>query len=186
MNGKDLLEAMTYVDEKYVDEAEKQSLKRSVPLGWLSAAACLCILIGGAVFLLQPGVSKDCAAMPENGSVMEDSVMEAERATEPATATMPSGIEEPSVSLRIDAWNDDGFIATVCDGETDADQLPLGQEVTVRFDEQIRVNGEQGVPTEADFPVGSHVIVIFHSYTEENGAVSLVMTAILTADTTDE
>ena len=88
MNGKDLLEAMTYVDEKYVDEAEKQSLKRSVPLGWLSAAACLCILIGGAVFLLQPGVSKDCAAMPENGSVMEDTAMEAERATEPATATM--------------------------------------------------------------------------------------------------
>ena len=183
MNGKDLLEAMTHVDEAYVDEAENQRLKRGIPLGWLSAAACLCILIGGAVFLLQPGVSKDCAAMPENGSVAMDSVMEA--VGDPERETVASTVGEPSVCLRIDAWNDGSITATVCDAVADAEQLPLGQEVTVLFDEQIRTNREWRMPTEEDFPVGSHVIVIFHSYTKENGAVSIVVTAILSADTTE-
>lgn len=190
MNGKDLLEAMGHVDEKYVDEAEYRTLKRRLPVGWLSVAACLCLLIGGAMFLLKPGYSNDCAAMPESNSgsnmAMDSNVAETaagvDRYGEEATEAEYSYGEQPSVTLRIVAWNTDSITATVCDSEEDAEILPLGQEVTVLFGERIRTNREWRMPTEADFPVGSHVVVIYHSYMEENGEVSIVMEAIMEAE----
>ena len=43
MNGKDLFEAMSHVDERYIDEAESKMIPKTIP--WLklaSMAACLC------------------------------------------------------------------------------------------------------------------------------------------------
>ena len=51
MNGKDLFEAMSHVDEKFVHEAENSTIrKRNVVLWmkWAAAAACLCLLLLGA------------------------------------------------------------------------------------------------------------------------------------------
>lgn len=46
MSGKELLEGMSYVDDKYIEEAEKQFIRHPVQRNWIrwaSLAACLCI-----------------------------------------------------------------------------------------------------------------------------------------------
>ena len=75
MSGKDLFEGMSYVDERFVDEAENKSYPKRVVSPWLkvaSMAACLCLLIF-CLYNLQPylrgeteGVGQEAAdAMPE-------------------------------------------------------------------------------------------------------------------------
>lgn len=51
MSGKDLLESMSYIDDLYIDEAETQTIRKTtIPwLKWVSAAACLCIVILGVI-----------------------------------------------------------------------------------------------------------------------------------------
>ena len=52
MSGKELLEGMSYVDERFVDEAEHQTIKKRSVSPWmklLPVAACLCILLVGVV-----------------------------------------------------------------------------------------------------------------------------------------
>ena len=52
MSGKELLEGMSYVDERFVDEAEHQTIKKRSLSPWmklLPVAACLCILLVGVV-----------------------------------------------------------------------------------------------------------------------------------------
>ena len=67
MTGTDLLEALSFVDEKYIQEAETARLSAKIP--WvkvLSVAACLCILITGALALEHIGYkgAKEEAAAP--------------------------------------------------------------------------------------------------------------------------
>lgn len=48
MTGAELFEALSFVDEKYIQEAENANLHRATPwMKVLSVAACLCILITG-------------------------------------------------------------------------------------------------------------------------------------------
>lgn len=48
MTGKDLFDALRFVDERYIAEAESATLGRNTPwMKWVSLAACLCILITG-------------------------------------------------------------------------------------------------------------------------------------------
>ena len=52
MSGKELLEGMSYVDDRFVDEAEHQTIKKRSLSPWmklLPVAACLCILLVGVV-----------------------------------------------------------------------------------------------------------------------------------------
>lgn len=52
MSGRELLEGMSYVDERFVDEAETQTIQKRVINTWmrlLPVAACLCILLVGVV-----------------------------------------------------------------------------------------------------------------------------------------
>lgn len=52
MSGRELLEGMSYVDERFVDEAETQTIKKENRRLWLKllpAAACLCMLLVGTI-----------------------------------------------------------------------------------------------------------------------------------------
>lgn len=52
MSGRELLEGMSYVDERFVHEAETQTIQKRVISPWmrlLPVAACLCILLVGVV-----------------------------------------------------------------------------------------------------------------------------------------
>lgn len=54
MSGKELLEGMSYVDERFIDEAEHQTIKKkstSPRMKLLPIAACLCIVVFGVASL---------------------------------------------------------------------------------------------------------------------------------------
>lgn len=48
MTGQELFAALSFVDERYIAQAETATLGRNTPwIKWVSAVACLCILITG-------------------------------------------------------------------------------------------------------------------------------------------
>lgn len=76
MSGKELLEGMSYVDERFVDEAEHQTIKKRSISPWmklLPVAACLCILLVGAVSIwdMMPFNAKSESAAGDQESMQE-------------------------------------------------------------------------------------------------------------------
>ena len=67
MNIKKFSEALTKIDDKYVDEAIQYKGKRKtlIPLKWSAAAACICLIIVGSVFYIKTndaGTANDTGA----------------------------------------------------------------------------------------------------------------------------
>jgi hypothetical protein len=78
MNGNDLLNGLSHVEDRYVEEAEREKPGRKLPVGWLSMAACLCVLV---TVLLSGGFglksTNDAAMeMQSNGSAKEETLGE--------------------------------------------------------------------------------------------------------------
>lgn len=76
MSGKELLEGMSYVDERFVDEAEHLTIKKRSISPWmklLPVAACLCILLVGAVSIwdMMPFNAKSESAAGDQESMQE-------------------------------------------------------------------------------------------------------------------
>ena len=180
MNGKDLLEAMGSVDEKFVDEAENKIVRKRIPMGWLSAAACLCILIGGAMLWLKPVYTNDCAMPESNGSsdMLSDETLAATEDSVHGPPEMNGRI--PFMVLRIDGWNEEGFTGTLCGEEESWGGILPGEEVTVLIEWEIQVygDGEVRIPTAEDFPEGSIVTVGFCDLREEDGEFAITATII--------
>lgn len=187
MNGRELLEAMGHVEERYVDEAEYKMPRKSIPLGWISAAACLCILIGGAMLWIQPQVTNDSTAMENNGG--GNMAMESDVAETAGTMKVTDGAvltEDPCVHVRILAWTEDGFTGLV-ECEPYSNTFADGTELTVRFGEKTSVmiyvdeathRWEDRMPTEMDFPVGTLVCVQFQTILEDGAIFAAVIDAV--------
>ena len=92
MTGTKLLEALSFVDEKYIQEAENAKLRTGTPwMKILSVAACLCILLTGVYAfsrMQQKTAETEAAAPPMAG---QDIVEEAAPA---ATAAAPEAALE--------------------------------------------------------------------------------------------
>lgn len=187
MNGNDLLAGMGHIDEKYVEEGELGTIRRKkLPIGWLSLAACLCIVVCAA--LLLPNLS---ASSTSNECAMEDCAVECEEETMAAVEykDILSGtevaVEWPTLTLRIEEWDETGFTATVI-GSEDTDLFSPGTEVRVRFSEDMGVETaqdsvvtyESGAPTEAEFPAGTVVAVRLVSWTEDEAGVIILIESI--------
>ena len=73
MTGQELFHALSFVDERYIAEAETAKLGRNIPwMKWASMAACVCILVTGVFAYSQmqqktaaPEAAAPPAAMPE-------------------------------------------------------------------------------------------------------------------------
>lgn len=79
MSAKELLEGMCYVSERFVEEAEHQTVQKKVSRPWmrlLPAAACLCILVVGAVSLWDylPFHSGNTESMTEDDTLQQETV----------------------------------------------------------------------------------------------------------------
>ena len=155
MTGTELIEALSFVDEKYIQEAETAKLGRNTPwMKVLSVAACLCILITGA-YALSRMQSKGAMESMIEAAAPEAAVEEAAPAEEPAaTAAAPkqeSAAEEPVaeegisaaageleqipyVQLRILGQTDSGFAAVVEAVSDEPTSLEVGMELTIVFD----------------------------------------------------
>ena len=61
MNGKDLFEGMSFVDERFVEEAESMRIPKRTVAPWIkitSMAACLCLVLFG-LHSLMPDQSQE-------------------------------------------------------------------------------------------------------------------------------
>lgn len=155
MTGLELLEALSFVDERYIAEADTVKLGRQIP--WvkiLSVAACLCILIAGAFALENIGYmgAKEEAAAPAAPQAAPEAAPAAtEAAMEEAAPLMPSDgtVEEsaaekpvttdelhniPFATLRIVSVADDHWIAVVEELPDEPVELEVGMELKVVID----------------------------------------------------
>ena len=165
MTGQDLLHSLSFVDERYIAEAETAVFYRKIP--WakvLSAAACLCILIVGALTLENMGAKEEAAApaaaAPE---AMQESATEAappapeECITEDAVEEIPSGELQhiPYAILHIVKVLDDGSFEAVVEA---TEPMEMDTQVKLVIDPDM-VPGEAYTDTEYTQTVTENMVV---------------------------
>ena len=165
MNGKDFFEAMSYVDERFVDEAENGKIPKttgSLWIRWGSLAACLCLMVL-AVYGLRPYWDRTAT----EGILIED-------VQEFVNGTPGSIPEVPSVILYVDETTETGFVGIVTE-LVDTDVLEVGMELNVVMADNTRHETEDRIPSmsadsKADY-VGSYVCVQFIAYNRETQTI---------------
>lgn len=188
MSGKALFEGMSYVDERFVDEAENQTLPKRTVAPWMKAAsvaACLCLIVFSIFHLNQflhlgpagglTGEGAADGALPGEGV---ESVIEAESQESSIIApeVRPTG-EGPSVILRVDEMTDIGFTGTVA-AFVDTDILEIGMELNVIVADGTRNETFEENPVVSEGSeesmvslTGTYVMVRFIEYDEETQTI---------------
>ena len=190
MTGKEILEALSFVDESYIDEAENGKIKSKIQFKkLLPLAACFCLLLGALMVTYQIYRTSVhiCEPPPESTMEAPESVEKGnpevlDTAPAPESPPMleaeevPEISEVPSVILTVEEWTETGFTAVVS-GHVDAECIPLGTLIQVEMLPSICVEIYEGdlvyvqrrIPTEADFLAGTKIRVQFTEYSvEEN------------------
>lgn len=145
MNGKDLFEAMSFIDERFIDEAEYGTLPTSVHAPWLriaSIAACLCLVLF-SLWCIHP---TQISPPPET--------------TVPVDPFLPEGW--PEVILYVQEMTDDGFTGTVAELVM-PDPFELGMELDVVIPEDAQIEGE--------IRPGSYALVVCDEYDPDTGII---------------
>lgn len=150
MIGLELLEAMSFVDEKYVDEAEEEPLLRKMWGGWIrwaSLAACLCfVVLGGFAYQWiqssAPAESESVESADQvEGGTEAASATEAvsqgsqetaaqESAANPNEMACEESIGTPSLMILMEAQTEDGFFGTIT-AVSNTDAFTVGDRVEV-------------------------------------------------------
>lgn len=193
MSGKDLFEGMSYVDDRFVDEAETRMIPKRAISPWIkvaSMAACLCLILFSIYNLNQflnlnsmeslTGESADDQAWPGQGpeegleSEMEQDSMESAIAN---TEDAPAG-EVPSVILYVDEMTELGFTGSVAQ-LVDTDIFEIGMELNVIIEDDTRYETTDGNPAVSEDSktslVGAYVMVQFIEYNEETQTIVINM-----------
>ena len=120
MSGKELFEGMSYVDERYVDEAEQKTIDKRVTSPWIkivSMAACLCLVVFSMYKLIPywdwnvtEQAAGEAAARPESAVEQEMGMEEQESAS---IADEAPASRAPEMMVRIQEVTETGFIGTV-------------------------------------------------------------------------
>ena len=157
MNGQDLFEAMSHVDERYVDEAESKMIPKTIP--WMklaSMAACLCLLVL-TVYGLRPFLN----GSETEGVLIEDAQESAVGVPEEIPAT-----EVPSVILYVEEMTMAGFTGTVAE-LVDTDIFQVGMELNVVLADTTR---HETAESKANY-AGTYVMVQFIEYNRETSTI---------------
>ena len=187
MSGKDIIEGMSYVDERFVDEAEIKTLPKRIAVPWIkvaSVAACLCLIVF-SLYNLQSylrgetvGMSNEGAADPMPEGIVEDKPDS--ETQEAVSSTSSYGIvgEVPSVILYVEDMTNLGFFGTVAQ-LVDTDIFEVGMELNVVVADGTRhetVYGNSTVSTDSktDY-AGFYVLVQFIEYDRETGTIVVNM-----------
>lgn len=184
MTGKGILEALSFLDDKYIEEAETGTIRPALNFKMLlPLAACLCLILWG--FRSGIGTSeKSAAAQVETRAEIQIVEMEKAESGHHAQNDIALEVEVPHVSevphviLRIEQWNEDGFTATVRKlGDSAA--FEIGQSVQVVFlpnscvevvtNDLVQVTRK--MPTEAEFAVGEVVLVRYQFVDDATGFI---------------
>ena len=142
MSGKDLFEGMSYVDERFVDEAENKALPKRIVSPWIkvaSMAACLCLIIF-SLYNLQSyfNYGPTEGAGQEAADQMPEGEMENNLKDESAESKTESPAEEgaaraPETMIRILKLTETGFVGTV-QNNGGFTVFENGTEITVTVD----------------------------------------------------
>lgn len=171
MSGKELFDAMSYADEKFVHEAENSTIpKRNVVpwMKWAAVAACLCLLLLGAYNLYgltgqgtNTGITS--GNTPGGGVPVDTIPVTSGYIDHPAQppAQAPTG-EVPSVILRVDDITENGFVGTVVQ-LVDTDVFEVGME--------LKVQVAEGTENQEHLKPGSRVMVQLIVYDRENATI---------------
>lgn len=185
MTGLELLEGLSFVDERFIQEAENARLGRSIPwMKWLSVAACLCILVVGAFAFGQmlPQRAKDAfvaapeAAAPEAAPEMNDkSEAAVSEECAPEAAEIEAGELQPVASavLRVTKLREDGFEAVV---EKDTDLLETGMQVLVILKDAVYGAGQ------SDLNIGPDALLLAENAAYDPETNTLYVTEISPAE----
>ena len=159
MTGLELLEGLSFVDERFIAEADTAVLGRKVPwMKVLSVAACLCILIIGAFALENMGVKEEAAApaaaAPESvtESAMEEAAPKEETSMEqpesPAAMEKENSAGElehvPYAVLQIEKVLDDGSFEAIVKA---MEPMEMDTPVTLVIDPDMVPDGEPAEDT---------------------------------------
>ena len=121
MSGKELFEGMSYVDERFVDEAEHKIIAKHVTARWIkmaSMAACLCLVLFSMYkqipywdwSVTEQAAGEAAEARPEGAVESEMGMEEQESAS---AADEAPATRAPEMMIRIQAITETGFIGTV-------------------------------------------------------------------------
>lgn len=182
MTGKEILEALSFVDESYIDEAENGKISSRIQIKKLMPlVACFCLLLS-ALLLLPSHQAAPESAMEAPESAENGTPEVLDTAPAPGSPPMleaeevPNISEVPSVILTVEEWTENGFTAIVSE-YVEAECIPLGTLIQVKMLPNICVEVYDGdlvyvqrlIPTETDFPAGTKIRVQFTEYSvEEN------------------
>ncbi len=169
MNGKDLFEGMSYVDERYIEEAESKAFPRTHWARTAALAACLCLILFSLYSLRDPIASEGSAAQDE---VTQPAGVESYGALG-VPGNSPSE-EIPSVILFVQEQTDAGWVGIVSE-LVDTDIFEIVMELNVVLADQIRneTAGGSSLVVEdkkADYS-GRYVMVQFIEYDRETGTI---------------
>ena len=138
MNGNDLLEAMSFLDEQYIDEAEAEPKKRR--LYWqpalAAAAACLALVLAG-VWKTLPQQQEAPAVGASLYRVQEtEAAVSGARAMEEPAANQADAAAAPMMSsvfarmtVQVVEQTEDAFVCIVTDPGTSGYEIQ--QQVTI-------------------------------------------------------
>ncbi len=182
-------------EELILERSRSQKMQKSLWIKYMSVAACLCVVVLGMlawqhyrINILNNDTCDGVGNTIGNDEDLEGMINSDGLTGGPSQGldgvvpdgTAPDGTldgavdgsvslgELPSVLVRIDEWQENGFKGRVA-GIVDTDIFAEGTKIRVIFNENISVgieiNGgmkfETGVPDKADFPIGSIVRVQF-------------------------
>ena len=172
MSGKELFEGMSYVDERYVDEAEQKTIVKRVIAPWIkiaSMAACLCLVLFSMYKLIPywdwsvtEQAAGEAAARPESAVEPE---MGMEKQESASIADEAPASRAPEMMVRIQAITETGFIGTVQynGGFTVFED---GTEIKVTVDLETDPEFKPG-----DYEIGDLIHVMYTSWDEDEQTI---------------
>lgn len=143
MNPEKLHDALNLLEDDLIIPVERlREKKRTFRWRHFGAlAACLAVVCALGLYglgLFDRAKTNDTA--PEEAGLQVENITDSEAGDEEIVDQAQTGIaaEVPSVLVRIDKWEENGFAGTVWE-TVDTDIYPVGTAVTVRFEKNIQL-----------------------------------------------
>lgn len=176
MNGKDLFQGMSFLEERLVEEAEKESVPKRTVSPWLKVgtlAACMCLVVLSLYNLKQlinPNLTEGLPAETVEGMALPEGTVKPE--------TQEGMGEVPSVILLVAEMTDSGFTGTVAE-LVDTDILKIGTKLNVIAVDGTRyesADGHSALWKDSQTNLaGTYVTVQFIEYDRTNDTIVINM-----------
>ena len=169
MNGKDLFEGMSYVDERYIEEAESRAYPRTYWFNAAALAACLCLILFSLHILGNPIETEGNRAQDQQTTpvVVESVGGQGVPENNPAE-------EVPSVILYVQEQTENGWVGIVTE-LVDTDIFEIGMELNVVQADRIWQESMDRhtivVEQKGQDYTGCYVMVQFVEYDRETGTI---------------